>query len=95
MEEIGENGGDKGADKGGEPEKVAIINDEIGEDGIKSEVENSDSDTDNKIATGVAAGSDVGGGVFESGVFGIRLFRNSFCHGIIISYYGQRGDFGV
>lgn len=85
MEEIGENGGDKGADEGGEPEKIVVVDDEIGKDGIKPEVENSDSDTDNKIAAGVAAGGDVWGGGFEGGVFGVRLVRDSFCHGIIIS----------
>lgn len=65
MRDVGDDGGDGGRNKGGEPEEVVILNNEISQNGIKGKIKDSNSDTDEKVSGGMFAGFDafrLGGG---------------------------------
>ena len=59
MSEIGDDSSNSSSDKVGEPEEVVVFNNQICQNSIKGVIEQGDSDSDKKIAGGVATGSDV------------------------------------
>ena len=59
MGDVGDDGGDGGGDKGREPKKVIISNNEISQNGIEGKIKDSNSDADEKVSGGVLAGFDV------------------------------------
>lgn len=68
VKDVGDEDGGGSADEAGEPEKIVILDDEVGKDGVEAVIKNRDSDTDENVADGAFAGLDVGGGVLGGGV---------------------------
>ena len=71
MENVGDDGGDDGGDKGGEPEKIIISENKISQNRIESKIEDSDSDTDEKVSSGVLASFDFFGLSGVSRLYGV------------------------
>ncbi len=70
MGKVGDDGGDSGGNEVGEPEEIVVLDEEIGEDCVKSIIKKSDSDADEEIASGVTASFDILNLVF----FGLDFF---------------------
>ena len=59
MGDVGDNSGDCSSNEHGKPNKIIIVNDEIGKNRIETIIEDGDADADEKISGGVFAGLDV------------------------------------
>ena len=75
MSNISDNSGNCGSDEHGEPNKVIVVNDEIGKNRIETIIENSNCDTDYKVASGVFASFDITG---SRGLIGAFVIVASF-----------------
>ena len=71
MSDVGDDGCDDGGDKGGEPEKIIISENKISQNRIESKIEDSDSDTDEKVSSGVLASFDFFGLSGVSRLYGV------------------------
>ena len=67
MEDIGYDDGDGGGNERRKPEEIIVIDDEVGEDGVETIVENGNTDTDDDVFAGTFAGLDGGGGGLSVG----------------------------
>lgn len=59
MGDIGDNGGDGGGDKGREPKKIIISNNEISQNRIENKIEYSNGDADKKVSGSMFASFDI------------------------------------
>jgi len=55
---IGDDNGNRGGDKIGEPKKIIVVDDKISEDGVEAVVEESDKDADDGVFADTLGGGD-------------------------------------